>query len=240
MGYVKTVEEVAAAQALLRNLEYEGERVKVLFRTDPDFLQDVLPPCFEPAPEPRAMATVTRSRNDGEGSLETRFVAASLFVRARFRGVEGWHHLSMFLTGDMPITIGREMFGEAKKLADVKLDVSASHVHGYAERHNTRVLEIEAELGDDVGPRVIDDHFLDLKCFLDAQALDRGSDPTVPVAPSHSDVRVHHEATGPLPLRSPDEDPCGTVPVVAVESISYAQPPSKCLPTDKRRLDQRE
>jgi Acetoacetate decarboxylase (ADC) len=240
MGYVKTVEEVEAAQRLLRNLEYEGERVKVLFQTDPDFLSDVLPPCFSPPAAPRALATITRARNDGEDSLETRWVAASLFVRAMFREVEGWHHLTMLLTGDMTVTIGREMFGEAKKRANVQLEVSGNHVHGYAERHGTRLIEIEAHCGDDLGPRTLDDHFLDLKCFLDGQALDLQYNPIVTVAPYHSELRVYREATGTLTLNSSLEDPCGTVPVVSVETISYDQHHSKYRHADTHRLDGRE
>jgi Acetoacetate decarboxylase (ADC) len=240
MGYVKTAAEIAAAQKLLRNLEYEGERVKVLFQTDPDFIRDVLPPCFSPAPLPRAMATVTRSRSDGEDSLDTSFVAASIFVRAMFGEVEGWHHLSMFLTGDMTVTIGREMFGEAKKRAQVELKVEGSHVHGYAERHGVRLVDIEMEYGADLGPRVVDDHFLDLKCFLDAQALDLEYDPIVIVAPYHSQIRTYREGQGTVTLRTSPEDACGTVPVLAIDSISYDQHHSKYLHADKQQLDGRD
>jgi|SRR5579862_1385320 len=240
VSYVKTAAEVSAAQDLLRNLKYESERVKVLFQTEPDFVRDVLPPCFAAAPDAGGMVTITRSRSDGADALDTRFLAASLFIRAMFRDAEGWYHLTMLLTGDMPITIGRELFGEAKKRADIHLDVSDNHASGYAERHGTRLIEVDLELGPDLGPRESIDNNLDLKCFLNSQATDLEYDPIVTVAPCRSQVRVFRVGTGTLNLRSSAEDPCGTVPVVAVDSISYEQLHSKYQHTDKYHLDDRE
>lgn len=240
MGYVKTAEEVRAAQELLRNLRYEGERLKVLFRTDPDFVRDVLPPCFSPASEPLGLATVTRSKSVGEDSLDTRFLAASLFVRATWGGIEGWHHLTMLLTGDMPVTIGRELFGEAKKRADIDLEVDGDQMRGSALRHGTCVIEIQAELGKDLGPRELNDTFLELKCFLDAQALDLEYDPIVGVSDYQAQIEVYREGTGSLTLRTSQEDPCGSVPVVAVESISYDQHRSRYGHTESQRLEHRD
>ena len=47
-------------------------------------------------------------------NLEVEFEVASIHLAASHQGVEGWYHLTMLLTGDMPITIGRELWGEAK------------------------------------------------------------------------------------------------------------------------------
>lgn len=240
MGYVKTAEEIRTAQSRLRNLEYEGERVKVLFQTTPEFVEEVLPPCFAPAPEPRGLVTITRARSDGDGALDTSYVAATLFVRAMFGEVEGWHHLSMLITGDMTTTIGREMFGESKKRADVHLDVEGSHVHGYAERHGSRLIEIEAECGEDLGPRSFDETFLDLKCFLDSGALDLEYDPIVKVVPCAYQVRTYRECRGTLSLRSSNEDPCGSVPVVTVDAVIYDTHHSKYQHADRHQIDGRD
>lgn len=218
MSYVKTEAEVSDAQQLVSELAYLSDGLTVEFHTDPQFLREVLPPCFDMPEEPLAFASVMRSLTQVIG-----YRGASLNVRARYRDFEGWYHLTLLYTGDMPVTLGRELWGEPKKRGEIGLtSASTGRVQGFAERNGTRLIEIDAEVGDQVQEEAAESHYtFNIKAFANGTATGLEYDPLVIVAEPFNEFEKVYVAQGDLRLFSSPHDPCGSVPIESIDSVRY-------------------
>lgn len=226
VGYVKTPAEVLAIQQQLSDSRYESEGITVYFETESDFIREVLPPCFEMPTQPLAFAQIGVSR-----SPRYEYGAASINVMARFGDIEGWYHLMLLMTGDMPVIIGRELWGEAKKLGQVEFDVSLPRVRGVAERNGVRLMEIDGQFGDDTGPRTTEPyHGLNLKAYLNGAATAMEYDPLVLLRRGVDEFSTYHEGEATLKLQSSEEDPCASVPVVKTGLVTYGKFMTKVAP----------
>ena len=121
---------------------------------------------FHPVDEPRALARVSCWRTYQED-----FDSAIVGLIASYGDLEGFYTLLMVLNGDMPVTLGREMWGEVKKTGSARLYNLGGAMYGYGERNGTRLVEIEADLGPDLGPQTVEGHSLEVKAFLTADGL---------------------------------------------------------------------
>lgn len=217
MAYVKTSDEVADAQLLVSELTYLSDGLTVQFRTEMDFIREVLPPCFDLPEEPLAFASVMRSLTQVTG-----YRGASLNVRARYRDLEGWYHLTLLYTGDMPVTLGRELWGEPKKRGEITLTADGRHAHGHAERNGVRLIEISAEIGQEVQEETAESHYtFNIKAFSNGSATALEYDPIVVVAEPFNEFDKVYRATGTLELNSSAYDACGSVPIERVDSVRY-------------------
>lgn len=230
MGYVKTPQELERFRALAdfrRGVSYCADVLSIAFTTTEEFVAEVLPPCFEPAGRPAAFASIGAWRKlldgvpaRGEGAA---FENAVVWIAARYGDVEGWYALTMIVSGDMPITLGRETTGEPKKRGRARLYRDGARVSGWAERAGTRLIEIDAELGPELGPAVEVERTLELKACLAPDAAGLQWDPLVTV------LRVEHRherrraGAGTLRLRGTPVDPLDTIPVVSVGEATHSE-----------------
>ena len=212
MGYVKTREEVARIQELLTVGHFQIEGLAIEFETTPEFVREVLPPCFAAVETPRALARVSRWQSHLCGEFDSAIVG----LIARYGDLEGFYTLLMVVRGDMPVTIGRELWGEVKKTGSARLYGHGAAMYGYAERNGTRLVEIEAELGPDLGPATSDDYALELKAFPAADGVGLQYDPLVVALRAQSAYTSVREGTGRLTLTGTPWDPVNTIPVVRV------------------------
>ena len=192
--------------------------MEVGFTTTREFLREALPPCFEVPDEPRAC--VRFGTSDGGGMT---FNSCSIFVTGMFGDVLGWYDLSMLFTGDMTVTMGREVWGESKKRAKVVIDSTLPSVHGYAERNGVRLVEVEASgIDADLGPRTTQSRtFLHLKAYLNSDATDLSGTRSCSSCRAPSSTILITEGSATLTLRSSDWDSCGTIPVVSVNKVTW-------------------
>jgi acetoacetate decarboxylase len=225
MGYVKTVDEVEQVRRLLRaNHTYASEAVSMYFRTDPDFVKAVLPPCFTPAPGGQAQVKIGSAATTQAGMLATEFRIAALYVLAQFGEFEGWYHLTMLLTGDMPITIGRELWGEAKKRGEVVYQQDGNTGHGHAERNGATLIQMDWALSDEEQvPESPGRCSLNVKAVLDATGQTLQHDPIVVVSRPTSTVESYRSGTGTFELASSESDPCGSVPVLEAGRVEFVR-----------------
>ena len=80
------------------------------------------------------------------------FESAALMVYARYGDVVGTYFLTLVVSGDMPVTFGRELWGEPKKLGSSRLYRDGDTMYGYGERNGTRLIAIELDLRPRPGP----------------------------------------------------------------------------------------
>ena len=112
MGYVKSSEDVAAMLSLMKRAHYVADQVNVEFTSTADFIEHVLPPCLEPVDEPRGVINVSRWQSIYCGEFDVGWSTCSPAT-----ATSKAYCLNMFMSGEAPITMGREHYGEPKKLA---------------------------------------------------------------------------------------------------------------------------
>ena len=216
-SFVKSKEEIEKIRKIIFPTHYQYEALVVTFEIPEPFLRAVLPPCFHPSSRSRiAAAQVSRWQ-----SLRSYFDCAIIDLPARHRDFEGWYHLTHLISGDMPVTVGREMWGEAKKRGEMTLTVNGNHAHATGERNGVRLIEIDAELGPDSGPTETVHHRLELKAFISSDGQGLQHDPIVLRLEAHEYIDRLRKGSGKLTFRSSAADPTGTIPVERIVGVQH-------------------
>lgn len=212
MGYVKSSEDVAAMLSLMKRAHYVADQVNVEFTSTTDFIEHVLPPCLEPVDEPRGVINVSRWQSIYCGEFDM----GCVYLFARHRNIEGVYCLNMFMSGEAPITMGREHYGEPKKLARMGYHHDGPYIYGYVERHGVRLIEVNATLGEDEGPAEAEFHALELKAFPAAKGDGLEYDPLLVVSTNVDTHRSVRSGTAEVTLRGTAHDPLETIPIVSL------------------------
>lgn len=219
MGFVKTPEEVKEIQALLSKGRFTVESVSIEFETTFEFLRKVLPPCFELPEKPTAIANVSR----WQSALCGEFDCGVIYLNCRYKEFSGTTMLTLFVSGDMPVTIGREMWGEGKKLASSQLYFDGKDAYGYTERNGVRLIEIDAEFGPDLGPLETSNYDFEIKAQPHVTGIGLQNDVVLNCMKTEESYRVTRVGKGTLKLTGTPMDPLETIPVVSVGEAFYAE-----------------
>lgn len=212
MGFVATPEELARMQSIYAETWFTYDQLLVEFETTPEFVAEVLPPGVEPSDRPLAGASVSRWQTE----FGLTFDCGVISVEARRGGRTGSYLLSLLIDDDIGMIIGREMWGECKKIGTMGYFRDDPYVYGSGTRHGVTIMEIEAELGDDEGASVAEGTAFELKGILNGGASSFEWDPkivTVSNVKQHASVR---RGRGRLVLRGNGYDHFETIPVVSV------------------------
>jgi acetoacetate decarboxylase len=150
MGFVKTVEEIS--EKYQPNGEfYDAEVLTVYFETKSEVVERLLPPPLKPAALPIGAAFVA---NYPKTNFGVAYLESALFLLAQHNGEEGAYCLSMPVTNDIALILGREVFGYPKKMAEIGFEREGDDIRGWTERNGTRFFEVKARLNgkfNDVG-----------------------------------------------------------------------------------------
>jgi acetoacetate decarboxylase len=142
MGFVRTPEEIAEIEGVLSRPRYtSAQRLSVEFLTSTAAAARLLPPPLELADSPLATVTVGRWRSNCAGD----FVGATVHLAARHEGVSGGYALAMYMSAEAPVTFGREVVGEPKKLGSAALFSSGRHHSAYLDRGGRRLIGLTME-----------------------------------------------------------------------------------------------
>ncbi|KAF4171738.1 hypothetical protein CNMCM8694_002092 [Aspergillus lentulus] len=161
--------------------------------------ESVLPPGLEPADNPTGSILV--------GTMESRlcgeFDCTLVTLDTKFKGITGKYCLLMLISGDTPVTWGREVWGETKKTGITRLWRSGNYRYGYAERNGVRLIEVE------------------MKRILTRKGWAFSGEPKVNVL----DVVEHKSrravGKGRLTVRGTRADPLHTIPIQSVGEFEY-------------------
>ena len=127
----------------------DAEVLSVMFRTDPEFVSEVVPRPLRPAADPLAQAFVARYPRTNFGVT---YNEAAVFVPVTHKGELGAYCLTMPVDDDVAMIAGRERFGFPKKIAEITLDREGDTVIGRVMRKGTEILSLEAELTEPADP----------------------------------------------------------------------------------------
>ncbi len=144
MGFVRTKEEIENYYKFAVRRFPDSKMIGMMYETEPEIIERLLPPPLEPAEETWALSYVSifPDTNLGPGYRES-----ALFIRCSYKGEVGNYCLSMPLDGnDDRIFNGREIYGFPKKVASISLSRKGNIAEGYVERRGVRFATLKAEL----------------------------------------------------------------------------------------------
>ncbi|MDE1166166.1 MAG: acetoacetate decarboxylase family protein [Pseudomonas sp.] len=219
MGFVKTPEELQDIQRILAEGRCTIEAVSIEFETTFEFLRAVLPPCFDLPEQPIAIASVSRWQSELCGEFDCGIIS----LKCRYQELEGTTMLVLIVSGDMPVTIGREMWGEAKKTGSAQVYLDGHQAYGFCERNGARLIEIEAEFGADLGPASNQAWDFEIKAVPHSSGYGLQHDPILNCMRNQENLRVRRLGTGTLKLNGTALDPLHTIPVVSVGAAYYSE-----------------
>ena len=220
MGFVKTPEEISRIEHALRFPRFvNGEMLAVDFLTEPEFIAAVLPPPLEPAQTPRVTAMVGRWQSNCVGD----FYGGAIYVAAHHDGVNGDYVLAMFMDGDVPMIYGRDLFGEPKKLARSGLYRRGDHFSGWVERGGERLIELRADVPEDLGSSEAEGVNFNFKARPAANGIGLQEDAILTRATFQTLVRSARQGSGSVVLRGTIHDPLDELPVVSVLRGAYVE-----------------
>ena len=220
MGFVKSTEQVARIQKVLQRPRFVGaEMLTIDFVTSPDIVANLLPPGLEPTAEPLVTAMVGRWRSNCVAD----FSGGAIYVMARHEDIEAPYVLAMYMDTDHAIIFGRDLFGEPKKQAAISLHRRGDFMHGTVERHGTRLIEIKATLGADLGATEISGANFNIKATPSCDGTGLEDDPLLTLAEFDIRVSARREGSGTLALRSTVHDPLGDLEIREIRGAGYME-----------------
>jgi len=142
MGFVKSPEDLDEMRGKKGEF-YDAEVLTTYFETKPEVVKRLLPAPLKPGSFPFAFAFVA---NYPKTNFGVTYLESALFLQAEFNGEIGYYCLSMPVTNEMALILGREIFGYPKKMGRIGLNRSGQDVEGWTERHGVRFFEVRAKL----------------------------------------------------------------------------------------------
>ena len=115
----------------------------VYFQTKGEIAARLLPPPLKPAALPLGAVFIANYPKTNWGLP---YLESALVLSAQHGGDEGSSILSMPVTNDIALILGRETFGYPKKMAEIRLEKEGNDIRGWTERHGIRFLEIKAKM----------------------------------------------------------------------------------------------
>lgn len=222
LRYVKTLDEVRRLQTLYAAPAFEQFRgLSAVFRTDPEVIAALLPPPLEPADEPIASAGVSRI---GRSNTLQPFGAGGLNVRCRYGDVVGDYPVTMPMSTDSAVVFGRELYGEPKKVADIRVRRDGDEITGVIERHGVAYIEIRGRAVERL--RAGESHETSRFYFKFMPAPDGcgfDNDPVLVRVRHTGRTRLVERLEGELLLREAPHDPVADVPVRELLGLTYSE-----------------
>lgn len=153
MSFVKTPQELLQLSQMKAEF-YDAEMVFAFWLTRPEIVEHLLPPPLKPAQVPQVAAFIA---NYPRTSFGLPYREAALFIATQYDEVLGNYCLSMPVTNDIAMALGREHFGFPKKIAQIQLDRVGNQVLGFVERNGVRFFELEFSFDDNFMAEVFKD-----------------------------------------------------------------------------------
>jgi acetoacetate decarboxylase len=220
MSLVRSPEEIAAMQRCMANPRFlNAEMVQIEFLSTPEVVREVLPPGLDPLEEPTMIAAVGRWQSDCVGDFD----GGAIYVSCRHGDIVGSYTLAMYMSSDSSVIFGRDLFGEPKKVARSGLERDGNEVCGWIERFGVRLIEIRAELTDELEPVHGSRARFNVKATPSADGAGLEDDAVLTVADFELDFPVNRSGSGTLLLDGNVHDPLHELEIVEVRRAGYTE-----------------
>ena len=143
MSFVKSPAELKQLQHIIGNSEYrEMKMLAVPFQTTREFIEAVLPPPLE-FYEPVGYAFIY---SFATSNCLGPFSGGGVYLSCSHREIAGNYCLSLPIDTEISKDLGKDCYGEPKKMATIHLDVSKQNIRGWVERYGIRFMELSAQM----------------------------------------------------------------------------------------------
>lgn len=198
----------------------------VTFRTDADIVAELLPPPLRPATEPTVRVSVTRADRP---SCLAPFSFASVSVSCAWGGETAWFPLTMPSSTASSVTLGRELYGEPRKLATVLVDHrpvgSGVRAVGSCTRRGVTFVEAAGDFDEPPAPVTSEREEVDLvvKHFPAADGRGLDADPLLVRVVRRVAVRAAGEGLGSVTFRESAHDPVIDLPIGPIDRAGLTE-----------------
>jgi acetoacetate decarboxylase len=207
---------------------YDAEMLTVYWETKPEIIERLLPKPLKPARRPLVNAFVA---DYPATNFCPPYREAGLFVLADYNGQLGNYCLSMPITSDIGMAMGREVCGLPKKMADIRMNSSERTFEGAISRHGVDFFNINATMedrfNDGKAGGILEEYYgkdIPLYNIKYANAVDgSGFDlmPTLVTQRLVSDVKVYKAAEASITFQESEHDPWSELEVVNMLGAVY-------------------
>ncbi len=220
MGFVKTAEEIAAIERAFSEPHFvHGERFLVSFLTDPSTYEQLLPSCFTPADQPLVTIGIGRWQSNCVGD----YAGGSISLAVRHKGTDGAYAVAMWMDNEAAVVFGRDVFGEPKKLATTNLIQSGDRARAWIERRGVRLIHLEADLSDDLGPAETERIAYNIRSRPAPDGIGLDGPAVLTAATFRTTTTLRREGVGAVTLRGTPHDPVDEIEVVSIVGAEYQQ-----------------
>ena len=226
MSYVWSQDEVDRYVAFYKGIATRGANVYLTYETTAEFARSVLPPCLEIAARPQITISFGTFMEiyDNFPNRPGRDTAALISVNAQYGDLEGTYYLTVVETEEVNVVTGREIWGMPKKIGTVDFWEDGKRLWGYVERKGHRLVEIEADLGPELGEQgVSTEYYFELRGRF-APDLSHINSPELVVFEMPTDTFRQRDVAAPhvVLAGSPFDRGVGTLPLGAYVSGGYS------------------
>lgn len=207
---------------------YDAEMLTVYWETKPEIIERLLPKPLKPASRPLVNAFVA---NYPATNFCPPYREAGLFVLADYNGQLGNYCLSMPITSDIGMAMGREVCGLPKKMADVRMTRLDGAIEGAINRHGVDFFSVKARMedrfNDDKAEGILEEYYgkdIPLYNIKYANAVDGSGFDLLPVLVTQrlvSDVKVYKAAEASIAFQESPHDPWSELEVVNMLGAVY-------------------
>jgi len=142
-SFTKTMDQIMSLQGN-KTVFYGAEMLNTVWETKPEIIAKLLPPPLKPVANKPLVSTFVA--NYPKTSFCPPYKEAGLFILAECDGAVGRYCLSMPITDGMAMSMGREVCGLPKKMADIDFEVKDGKAIGKISRNGIEFFSVSAEI----------------------------------------------------------------------------------------------
>jgi acetoacetate decarboxylase len=142
VSFVKSIEDIMKNGGK-PTVFYDAEILTMYWETKPEIIARILPAPLQPAKKPLVHAFIA---NYPRTNFCPPYSEAGLFILADYEGELGTYCLSMPITDDIGMALGREICGLPKKMAKIDFKKDGDNLQGTISRHGIEFFNVKAEI----------------------------------------------------------------------------------------------
>jgi len=221
MGFVKTSEEIARIRRVLTEPHFVNmEDLQISFLTDPQIVARLLPPPLKPSDRPVVTVMIAHFQSNCVGDYDSGLI----MLPAKYGDIEGAYYLAMIVSTDAALIYGRELEGSPKKLGTAGIIRQGTKMYGWAERHGVKLIEIKADLTQDLGPSRSETlQAFNVKALQAADGDGLEEDAILTLGGGQFDLVTNRVGQGSIVLRGTPHDPYDELEVREVLGAAYLE-----------------
>ena len=166
---LRDLDRVGADGSVSGTLESRVRSIRVVYETDAEVAQAVVPRPLEACVRPEVCLSFTSAEILISPEVSVEIQSATFGVRVDYDNKPGTYLITMPMSSEAAVAIGRERFGEPGKLAKIEFDAAGGpeedSVSASVERRGVRFLAAVGRRGVDLGPREETEYAYCFKAF---------------------------------------------------------------------------